>query len=136
MCIKAFDHSKTVAMVLVLLLVGACSSEPDQGELAAIAAKGYYDLLLEGNYGRYVDGTYRADSIPGSYRDQLVLNARMFMEQQQAEHRGIKEVRIATAKADTARHTARVLLTFVYGDSSAEEVLVPMVQVQGRWYMK
>lgn len=116
--------------------VGSCHQEPDQGELAAVAAKGYYDLLLEGRYAEFVDGTYRPDSIPSGYREQLVTNARMFTEQQTVEHRGIREVRIVDAKADTARHTANVFLVFDYGDSTCEEIVVPMVRHHGRWMLR
>lgn len=120
----------------VLILALACTSAPDAGELAAVAAKGCYDLLIEGKYDDYVAGRYTPDSIPDSYREQLVTNAKMFVGQQQDEHRGIKEVRIVNAKADTARHTAQVFLVFSYGDSTSEEVMVPMVEHRGVWKMK
>lgn len=125
-------------VVMALLFLSSCSKkqEVDQGELAAIAAKGYYDLLLEGKYEEYVAGTYRTDSIPDSYHKQLILNAKMFIEQQQEEHRGIKQVNILSAKADTAHHVANVFLSVVYGDSLKEQVVVPMVQVDGQWKMR
>lgn len=124
------------ALMMLALTATSCRQEPDQGALAAVAAKGYYDLLLEGKYGEFVDGTYRPDSIPPGYREQLVTNARMFAEQQSAEHRGIKEVRIVEARADTVRRTAEVFLTFDYGDSTSEEVVVPMVRHHGRWMLR
>ena len=99
-------------------------------------AKQYYDQLVEGRYADFVDAHYQPDSIPASYREQLVANARMFMGQQQAEHRGIKEVRIAHAMADTASHQASVFLVLCYGDSTSEEVLVPMVERRGTWLLR
>lgn len=127
-----------LCVVMALLLMSSCEGkqEADQGELAAIAAKGYYDLLLEGKYEEYVDGTYRPDSIPESYRKQLLLNARMFVEQQKEEHQGIKQVDILSAKADTTHHVADVFLSVAYGDSLKEQVVVPMVQVDGQWKMR
>lgn len=121
-----------------LLLCSACQGkqEPDQGQLAAIAAKGYYDLLLEGKYEDYVAGTYQPDSIPEGYRKQLVLSAKMYVEGQQEEHKGINQVNILTAKADTARHVADVYLSLVYGDSLKEQIVVPMVQARGKWMMR
>ena len=39
------------------LVFSSCKEEkPDPGYLAGIAAKGYYDLLLEGKYKEFVDG--------------------------------------------------------------------------------
>ena len=64
------------------------------------------------------------------------MNAKMFMWQQQREHRGIKETRIVNAEADTARHEANVFMVFCYGDSTTEEVLVPMVENKGIWYLR
>ena len=60
----------------------------------------------------------------------------MFVGQQQDEHRGIREVRIVNAKADTARHVADVFLVFAYGDSTTEQIVVPMVEQEGVWYMR
>lgn len=108
----------------------------DEGELAAVAAKGYYDDLQKGKYEEFVDARYQPDSIPGSYRDQLIDNAKMFIGQQKEEHRGIKEVRIVNAKADTLHHTANVFLVFAYGDSTSEQVVVPMVKAKGVWKMR
>lgn len=117
-------------------LFAACSSEKDPGEIAANTAKIYYDYLLEGKYEQYVDGLNQPDSIPQSYREQLITNAKMFIEQQTKERRGIREIRIASAKADTANHSADVFLIFCYGDSTNEEVVVPMVERKGVWFMR
>ncbi|MBR5697288.1 MAG: hypothetical protein IKX44_01520 [Prevotella sp.] len=111
-------------------------AKPDPADVAAQAAKQYYDYLLKGKYEAFVDGKYRADSIPGSYRDQLIMNMKMFVGQQEREHRGIKETRVVNAEADTARHEANVFLVFCYGDSTVEEVLVPMVESKGIWYLR
>lgn len=130
---------KTLCAVLIVscqLLIVNCSTRPDPADVAAQAAKQYYDYLLEGKYEAFIDGQYRPDSIPGSYREQLIMNAKMFMGQQQREHRGIKETRIVNAEADTARHEANVFMVFCYGDSTTEEVLVPMVVNKGIWYLR
>jgi len=127
-----------VALCVVFGVLGmvGCSSKDDYAEVAAQAAKQYYGYLLEGKYEAWVDGHYQAEPISDSYRDQLIVNAKMFMRQQQREHRGIHDVRVANAKADTARHTADVFMVFVYGDSTNEETLVPMVEHGGLWYLK
>ena len=132
---------KKLLMFIILLLslcTVSCSheKEEDMGQLAAIAAKGYYDELLQGKYEEFVDATYRRDSIPAVYREQLIANAKMYIGQQNVEHQGIKEVTIANAKADTARRTAQVFLVLNYGDKSNEQIVVPMIQYQGIWKMR
>lgn len=122
-------------MVFVLATFLGCGGA-DPGEVAAHAAKQYYDYLLQEKYDAFVDGQYRPDAIPSSYREQLIANAKMFMNQQSQEHRGIKEVRIVNAQTDTAHHAANVFLLFAYGDSTSEEVNVPMVEHEGIWYLR
>lgn len=124
-------------VMLMALGLGACKSEgPDAGQLAAVAAKGYYDLLKEGKYEQFVTGMNQPYRIPKGYHDQLVLNTQMFCEQMAAERRGLADVSVINAKADTARHIADVFLLLSYGDSTKEQVVVPMVEVQGRWKMR
>ena len=127
---------KKLFYFFVALLAVACSSGPDPGEVAAQAAKEYYTQLLAGKYEHYVDDFYRPDSIPASYRRQLIDNAKMFVGQQKDERRGILDVRVVNAVADTTKRSANVFLIFAYGDSTSEEVVVPMVQHRGVWYMR
>lgn len=87
----------------------SCREEKsDPGYLAGIAAKGYYDLLLEGKYKEFVDGYNQPYRLPNGYQDQLLMNAKMFVEQQQDEHKGMVKVNVLNAKADTAHHVADV----------------------------
>ena len=126
-----------IAVVFLCLCLFGCKKDgPDAGTLAGIAAKGYYDLLLEGKYEDFIAGTNTPYRISNSYQQQLLLNAKMFVEQQQEEHRGMKRVEVLSAKADTARHVADVFLSITYGDSTKEQVDVPMVEVQGTWKMR
>ncbi|MCH4146801.1 MAG: hypothetical protein LKG25_07100 [Prevotella sp.] len=124
----------------ILLIVGlaltSCHKGPTPDDVAALVAKDYYEQLLQGHYEEYVDGHYQPDSIPASYREQLIRNAKMFIAQQQEEHRGIKQLRVVEAKADTVKHVANVFLAFSYGDSTTEEVVVPMVYQKGIWYLR
>ena len=71
-----------------------------------------------------------------AYRSQLLDNYRQFMEAQQKDHNGIREVRIVRAKTDTLQHYTNVFLTLCFGDSTNEEIVVPMVENEGRWRMK
>lgn len=119
------------------LFFSSCREEKsDPGYLAGIAAKGYYDLLLEGKYKEFVDGYNQPYRLPNGYQDQMLMNAKMFVEQQQDEHKGMVKVNVLNAKADTTHHVADVFLQVVYGDSTKEQIVVPMVEVKDAWKMK
>lgn len=129
---------KTVLSLFAFSLLAACggASGPTASDLAGEAAKVYYEQLLHGDYAGFVDGTYQPDSIPQGYREQLIANAKMFVGQQKEEHRGITAVCVVSATADTTHHVATVYLSLSYGDSSSEQVAVPMVERRGVWYMR
>jgi len=128
-------------LFLMIFMVGlgfsSCKEEkPDPSYFAGIAAKGYYDLLLEGKYEEFVAGFNQPYRIPKGYHAQLLLNAQMFVEQQLKEHLGMKRIKVLHAEADTARHVADVFLQMAYGDSTKEQIVVPMVEVKGEWKMR
>ena len=127
---------KILTTVLLAALLHACKEAPKAEDVAAQTAKTYYEMLMRGDYDLFVDGTYRPDSIPASYREQLVANAKMYVGQQQEEHRGIRQVKVAGAQVDTARPRGDVFLVLSYGDSTSEQIVVPMVGQDGVWYMK
>ena len=52
------------------------------------------------------------------------------------EHGGIDSVRVLRAVADTAARRADVYLLLCFGDSTKEEVLVPMVGGPEKWRLK
>ena len=120
--------------LVVLFIVAACSS-PTKEELASLAAKGYYQHLIDGDYDHFLEGREFADSLPADYRSQLIDGYSQFMAQQQARG-GIREVRISRAFTDSTQQYTSVLLMLCYGDSTTEEVVVPMVERDGRWMMK
>ena len=136
-----FVRSRFAASVLALLALlpfSVSCSEKQEGEeeVAAAAALGYYSLLLEGDYGAFVDGLADTDSIPASHREELEMNMAAFSEQQEQARNGMKSVRIVTAKKDSTLQAINVMLLVCYGDSVSEEVCVPMVKVRGEWKMK
>lgn len=127
---------KKLLYLFVAMVIVACTSSLDEGEVAARAAKEYYGYLLQGNVASFVDGHYRPDSIPDSYREQLITNTKMYVNQQNEEHRSIKDIRIVDTKTDMQKHAANVFLVLSFGDSTSEEIVVPMVESGGVWYLR
>lgn len=130
---------KVIQFLFLIVFFFSCSTKesgPDAGAIAAQSAKVYYEYLLKGEYGAFVDGRYQPHAMPESYRQQLITNAKMFVGQEEKEHRGLKAVRVSDARADTAKHVANAFLTFTYGDGTKEEVVVPMVESGGTWFLR
>lgn len=127
-----------VGIAMMMLAVSSCSNAKpqDPNELAVRAAKVYYDYLIAGNFEAYVDGFYRPDSIPGSYREQLIVNAKQYIGQIKDDHSGLAAVQSVRAKTDTAHHVGRAFLMLCFADSTKEEIVVPMVLHEGNWYLK
>jgi len=134
------------SLALLVLLVAACGSSVSREELASLAAKGYYDHLIHGEYEQFYEGLDQR-SLPGdstalvlsadfAYRSQMLDNLRQFMAQQEEEHRGVLEVRVSNAVTDTVRQFTNVFLVLCFGDSTNEEIVVPMVERNGSWKMK
>ena len=130
---------KLLFFIILMIGVGVTSCNKEEIDPAVVAgnvAKQYYQYLLDGKYEEFVDGYYQPDSIPGVYREQLITNAKMFVGLQKEVHQGMVKVDVAKASVDTANHVANVFLNIAYGDSTTEEVVVPMVLVDGNWMMK
>ena len=125
-----------VAIVGLSLISCGKSESPNPDEVAANSAKVYYDYLLRGDYAAYVDGFYRPDSIPASYREQLIVSAKQYVGQMKADHKGLATVAVAGAKADTAKHVAQAFLVFGFADSTKEEIVVPLVLHKGNWMLR
>lgn len=130
---------KHLLLLFSVALLFACSGKdngPTAAQLAAQAAQNYYTQLLRGDYEAFVAGRYQPHAIPDGYKEQLVANAKMFIGQQKDDHQGIVKAQAVDAQADTTRHVANVFINLSYGDRTTEEIVVPMVEKKGVWYMR
>lgn len=110
---------------------------PTAEEMASLAAKGYYEHLIHGEYEQFLQGKAGLNRHSEEvYWNQLQDNCRQFVHQQNEAHRGIHEVRVVNAKTDTLQKYTNVFMMLCFGDSTNEEIVVPMVERDGRWYMR
>ena len=127
---------RKLPLILLIVMLAACGNASKE-ELASLAAKGYYDHLIRGEYEQFLEGVDQRERMADDdYRSQLLDCYEQFMAQQTTAHRGILEVRVSNAKTDTIQKITNVFLVLCYGDSTNEEIVVPMVEHDGRWRMK
>lgn len=129
--------SVAISFVSLCIAATACSSgqhKPD--DAAAQAAREYYDSLRKGGYEYFTDMHFRKERIPESYHSQLIDNAKMFVSDLGNSHGGIKEVCIQNCKNDSTGTSAEAFLMLCFGDSTKEEIVVPMVKVNNKWMMR
>lgn len=130
-------RGRLLALMILAGLAGTGCGGLTPEEHASLAAKGYYEHLMHGEYEQFLEGMdIQALAGQEDYHAQLLENLRQYASQQQAQHRGIREVRVSNAKTDTAQKYTAVFLVLCFGDSTNEEVVVPMVEREGRWRMK
>jgi len=109
---------------------------PTSEQLAALAAKGYYQHLQQGDIENYLEGTLGYDSMPEGFKNEQRANIKMFLAQQREAHGGIASVDVSNATADTIQKIVYALLNIQFADSTKEEICVPMVSRDGKWIMK
>ena len=126
-----------IGLISLMGLMGVIGcANPSREELAALAAEGYYRHLIAGEYEQFLEGKVGVDSLPESYREQLLTCYRQFIAQQQEKHGGIVDVSLSSVRTDSLDNYTSVFLILCYGDSTQEEVIVPMVDTGDcRWRM-
>ena len=128
---------RLLRMTVVAAMLVSCGGEPvDQEQLVATTAQLYYQYLLDGKYDDFVEGMDHHLSPSPAYKEQLRANAKMFLRQQEKAHKGIASILVSRAEVDEQNHAANAYLVFCYGDSTSEEVVVPMVERDKLWLMR
>ena len=142
---------RTLPLLSFHLLASACSSEPSPEELTRIAleaasneATRAYQLLLDHDYAGFIHarqgmdtiGVAPADSIGRQYKEQLIDACLQYQHKLQTTHGGINTFTVSNAVMDSTIHQAHIFLLLQLGDSTQEEILVPMVEYKGKWVMK
>ena len=126
-----------VGLFVFLGMLGMSCGNPTAEEMASLAAKGYYEHLIHGEYEQFLQGKAGLNKhSEEEYWNQLRDNCHQFVHQQEQAHRGIHEVRVVNAKTDTLQKYTNVFMMLCFGDSTNEEIVVPMVERDGRWYMR
>ena len=110
----------------------SCAKD-DRGE-AARAAEACYRHLIEGRYEQYVGCIAYSDSMTEAYRSQMVDLVAQYAAREKELRGGLVSAR---AVGDTVSgDVGSVFLELVFGDSTREEVALPMVKCGEVWKMQ
>jgi hypothetical protein len=125
-------------ILFVLLVLSACAEKYSSEEQAAKAAQSYYQLLLDGQTSEFLQGKIGTDSLPEGYRLQLQQMYEQYVSELRTKHDGVSQVCISenVARRDSMLQLTYAFLMLCFGDSTQEEVTVPMVEQNGVWKMK
>ena len=131
-------NKKGVVIGLIGLMGLVGCQEVSLEQQAAEAAQSYYQRLLDGYPDGFLAGKAAYDEMPADYRDQLVKANEQYMKDVEQKHNGLRSVVVSpnVGRIDSTLHVVYAFLLLSYGDSTKEEVTVPMVQVDGEWKMK
>ena len=119
--------------IVFLLMVCACGSKATEKQAVEKAVTESYDALLAGRYADYVAMLAGASSRSADYNEQLAANAAMFIEEQQRLHTNIVDVRVADVRVDHGASKAQAFVVMCYGDSTNEEIVLPLVKEDNVW---
>ena len=131
-------NKKGVVIGLIGLMGLVGCQEVSLEQQAAEAAQSYYQRLLDGYPDGVLAGKAAYDEMPADYRDQLVKANEQYMKDVEQKHNGLRSVVVSpnVGRIDSTLHVVYAFLLLSYGDSTKEEVTVPMVQVDGDWKMR
>ena len=131
-------NKKGVVIGLIGLMGLVGCQEVSLEQQAAEAAQSYYQRLLDGYPDGFLAGKAAYDEMPADYRDQLVKANEQYMKDVEQKHNGLRSVVVSpnVGRIDSTLHVVYAFLLLSYGDSTKEEVTVPMVQLDGDWKMR
>ena len=131
---------KKAAYILTsLLLLFSCAEERNvladfSSQGSREAAEHFYGLLAEGQAQAYVDNMQETASMDSSKYCQYVDLMEQFLQEEKELRGGILS---AKAERDTIVDTiSMVYLNVHFGDSTREEIILPVVYTRGRWWIR
>ena len=125
-------------MMVVSLLLYSCSNGEQKSaeDMAMDAALRCYEALYNNLPEVYLSERIGVDEMPSEYHQELLEVYRQHVKEVNREHQGVKSVKASQATMDTTLNVMQVFLMLNYGDNTKEEIVVPMVECNGKWMLK
>lgn len=137
------------ALVLLLSCGGKDEKKAKSYDSPSDVAVAAYEHLMRGEYEQYLDCVAAYDSIPAGYRAQLVNMLKQANAKAQKERKGVvavgydgevKEGEKPNDKENEMPGASKafkvVHIDITFGDSTREEIAVPVIRQNGKWRLQ
>lgn len=129
---------KAAYTILATILLFSCSERNELSEFSSSGARGaaeyFYELLSMGKGQAYVDNMQETASMDSCKYAQFVDLMEQFLHEEKELRGGILS---AKANRDTMLDSAAMVFMDVqFGDSTVEEIMLPVVYTRGRWWIR
>lgn len=136
-----------VSGLLCILLAGLTTSCKDNDEKPVttipknVAEKrdsvivSMYSAYINRNYEKYISYIESNDNKPASYRKHMVDLLKERYQQQVELHKGPKSCRVIRVE-DKGKEYRDVVLEVTFNDKEKENIILPMVKVNGQWRIR
>lgn len=116
---------------LTLLAFIACSKDKS----ACDAAEKYYGYLIKGDVERYVRSLHNYDELDEAYRSQLCDMFAQYLERERQLRKGIVAAKaVRDSLIDSLQ--SLVFVEIEFGDSTREQVILPLLRTEKGWKLK
>ncbi|MCQ2223448.1 MAG: hypothetical protein MJZ35_06655 [Bacteroidaceae bacterium] len=131
-------HPLAMGLAIAFLSLIACAEQPKRDLHAEMceAAEQYYTMLMQDNFGSFVDGHYANDSLPEDYRSQLIDAVAQYKVNETERKGGLMEFQVTGDSLYADSTSGFVTIELSFGDQSKEEVILPLVYDGKQWKMK
>ena len=120
-----------IALVTISVIVSSCRKDMSARE----AAEKYYGYLIKGDVDGYMRGMADYDSLTEEYREQLRDMFLQYLDYEKQMRSGLISVE-ATRDTLIDEHNSYVFVLVTYGDSTQEQLSLPLVLTDKGWRMK
>lgn len=133
-------NKRSPLLVLLLSYLLTACSPGGKGEglqpPTADEVMAYYELYRSGNYADYVKAMQSCDDKPADFCKQMADALKQHAARIKAEKGGAVSAEFLRTEMHAEHSAADAYLSVTYGDSTKEEIILPLVFWQDKWRLK
>ena len=133
-------NKRSPLLVLLLSYLLTACSPGGKGEglqpPTADEVMAYYELYRSGNYAEYVKAMQSCDDKPADFCKQMADALKQHATRIKAEKGGAVSAEFLRTELHAEHSAADAYLSVTYGDSTKEEIILPLVFWQDKWRLK
>lgn len=131
-----------ILCILMLMLAASCSNTMKDDPLLVKApeekkVEKLYAPFQEGNYEEFVDNMLSVREKSAGYREQMVHMMKQHAAKEIELHQGLNSMKVLRVEQSPQnRLYAEAYLQMYYADGTTEQVCIPLIYQDGRWWLK